>query len=77
MSTLGKGKPTFEALTTTYFDISGEKPDLILLDCIKHQWGEKYTLVTKEGVQMEESTVTRSKEEGAGGLLICKHCTEL
>lgn len=61
MSKRGNGKPSFQAITTMYVEISGENPNLKnILEYIRQHWGERYTLVTNDGIELEDSTVTRS-----------------
>ena len=59
------GKPSFEAITTMYVEVSNGKANLPnILENIHKHWGDEYTLVTNDGIELEDSPVTRGKGVG-------------
>ena len=56
----GKGKPKFDPICTMYVDLTAETASHShIMEAIRKQWGEDYTLVLNDGMELEDSTVTR------------------
>lgn len=55
-----RGKPVFTNVKTIYIDLKTEEVNLVGITAyIKHNWGDEYHIVTTEGVELEDSSVTQ------------------
>lgn len=56
----GKGKPSFDCVKTFFLELKTDQVNLSYIsDFIRQKWGEDYTIVTIEGVELEDSPVTQ------------------
>ena len=56
----GKAKPRFTISSTLLVDVTAEKANLThMTSAIRQQWGEDYSIVTNDGIELEDSPVTR------------------
>ena len=58
-----KGKPHFDTSSTYFIEVTADKANLAYMtEAIRKHWGEDYSLVTNDGMELEDSTVTRGKK---------------
>lgn len=55
-----KKKVDFETLSATHFDVTDSTANVAcILDCVRKKWGEDYTIVTSDGIELEDSPSTQ------------------
>ena len=56
----GRGKPEFQAVSQTYVELTEATANVDhILGVISSRWGPEYTLVTNDGLEIEDSTATQ------------------
>lgn len=56
----GNSKPTFQPLGQMYVDITDSTANLQYIHaCIQNQWGDEFTIVTNNGLELEDSPATQ------------------
>ena len=62
MSRLASGKPTFNKIGQTYIDVTDATASVSYVKHIMRQrWGAEYTLVTLDGLELEDSSGTQGE----------------
>ena len=60
MQRLGRGKVSFNAINQMNIELQEETANLdFILAAIQKQWGTEYTLVTNDGLELDNSPATR------------------
>ncbi len=60
MSRRGKSKPEFQPTSQTYIDLIDSTANLEhILSIIQRRWGSEYTIVTTDGLPLEDSPATQ------------------
>ena len=60
MQRQGRGKPEFQATSQTYVELTEATANIEhILGVICSRWGSEYTLVTNDGLEIEDSTATQ------------------
>ena len=58
-----RGKVDFSTISQMYVEINSENANVVYIEGeIKKKWGEEYSLVTNDGIRLEDHTSTQGKK---------------